>query len=480
MWNTILKFLPSVGLWIIGGGLQVSGVEIPWLGFTLIGLGFICLTIPGFHYWKVLKGKSIKNFNVKTEISMEKVSKRKHLPDTLIAMHRRLIELQKKKASSINVQAKQLENILPTLADRLGTVNLKDWPKFKRSIKSRIRRVIPRRPKKIWRKPFDIIKWREKVHIVAINEAVKMRDELFNSKEWTFKDGLKISEWLDGYDLGVKKLRDNDKQWNALFMSLNPYFDDKVLRQLIDKNINFSYMYNNISLIIHYSEKWKNNEFSLMLHEALVGSPISPEKAELALGEIQGDITKRFEEIEKPKLFEIICRTKLIGLPINRLENGTFQASKAGVSGPPVTIKHLGDLTTVNRVAMSPMIIFTRADKKYWESSKSIEVLPQNEQLVINPTRGLTWNTQNPKVWELVGLPLTMAKWELLVLPIILIRVTDGNDVGIRFEKGEICELVIQFSIRTDKGNPTLPEQRITLRRSDIKDSPFYKVLDNK
>jgi hypothetical protein len=52
MWKRILQFLPSIGLFVIGGGLQLSGVEIPWLGFSLIGLGGLLLIIPLYSWLK--------------------------------------------------------------------------------------------------------------------------------------------------------------------------------------------------------------------------------------------------------------------------------------------------------------------------------------------------------------------------------------------------------------------------------------------
>lgn len=290
MWNKIKIFLPSIGFWIIGGGLQISGVEIPWLGFTLIGLGFVLLVIPGYQYWKSSRSKSIKK-------DFEKeVDKSENLPNTLTEMHRRLVELQKKKASHTIVTAKQQEDVMPSLADRLGTIKYDDWPKFKNNLKSRLHKAVPRKPKKLWSNFFVRMKWRERARVALLSESVKMKEELFNSKKWTFEDLFKISNWLDGYDWGVKKLRDNDRVWKTLFESISHYSKDEELKKLIDKHIDFSYIYNNISLIIKYSEKFKDNEFSLMLHEALIGSPISPEKAELALSEILKKIDCRMSE----------------------------------------------------------------------------------------------------------------------------------------------------------------------------------------
>ena len=216
------------------------------------------------------------------------------------------------KASHTKVNAKQLEQVLPTLADRMGTVKLRDWYKFERNVKSRIRRAMPRRN---FRRPFSFIefaKWRERVHLVALSVAVQVKEELFQSKEWTFEDGVKISEWLDGYDWGVKKLRDNDPQWKALYESIGHYLKDEKLRELIERHIDFSYIYNNQSLIVHYSHKFKDNVFSLMLHETLIGSPISPEKAEMALSEVLEQIEYRLGEIGTGESGIIISNIRVV------------------------------------------------------------------------------------------------------------------------------------------------------------------------
>lgn len=57
-WKSLVKFLPSIGSWVIAGGLQVSGIEKPLLGYFLMGLGIVLLIIP---FWspirKMVKGK---------------------------------------------------------------------------------------------------------------------------------------------------------------------------------------------------------------------------------------------------------------------------------------------------------------------------------------------------------------------------------------------------------------------------------------
>jgi hypothetical protein len=52
MWKTALKYIPTVAMLIIGGGLEVSGVEIPWLGYSLMIIGGFLLIIPA---WPTIK-----------------------------------------------------------------------------------------------------------------------------------------------------------------------------------------------------------------------------------------------------------------------------------------------------------------------------------------------------------------------------------------------------------------------------------------
>lgn len=114
-------------------------------------------------------------------------------------------------------------------------------------------------------------------------------------------DGAKVSDWLDGYHWGIKELRDNDSQWKALFESISHYLRDRQLRRLTEKHIDVSLTYNSVCLGTYYSGRFPKSPFSLMLHETLVGSPISPEKAEMALSELLSDIEKRLAELQEEK-----------------------------------------------------------------------------------------------------------------------------------------------------------------------------------
>lgn len=266
---------------------QWAQIILPFI-FGAICIFFIVLLVRIFRQTKNLP---------KTE--------KANLTDILTAMHRRLVELQKEKASHTKISFRQYEEVMPSLANRMGTVKLKDWYEFKRNLESRFRRAIPRRnfrrlsnPKRWFR---EFVKWKEQVHLTALSIALELKNELFQSKEWTFEDGTKAAKWLDGYDWGVQKLRDNDPQWKGLYESIGSYLKDDVLPNLITRHIGLSYIYNNICLIIHYSSKFKDDVFSLMLHETLVGSPISPVEIDSALSEILRDIDKRMTDTKKKR-----------------------------------------------------------------------------------------------------------------------------------------------------------------------------------
>lgn len=281
------------------GGILMYGITHPYIIMPIIII-VSCL---------VLLKRTFKKKVEQTGKQPTIIVPSKTLTETLTEMHRRLVELQKEKASKTRIREKQFEKILPTLADRMGTVKLEDWPRFRRKFELRIRRAVP--PFQHWRyfeRPFKLRdymrkrqEWKQQAYYAALSVASKVKDELFHTKEWTFEDGIKVSDWVDGYNWGIKKLRDEDMLWTELHNSISHYYKDEILRELIERHNDFSLIYNNISLMIYYSRKFPNNEFSFMLCETLIGSPISPEKAEVALGEIQGNIKKRLDEIQEGK-----------------------------------------------------------------------------------------------------------------------------------------------------------------------------------
>ncbi len=241
---------------------------------------------------------------------------KKNLTDTLTAMHRRLIELQQEKALHTDVSLEQLKKALPALADRAGAVKLEDWPKFKQETQLRILKTIPPKPRMNLGGKFNYKKWarlkeeyKERVYHSALLVTREVKDELFHTKEWALADCIKVSEWLDGYGWGVKELRDNDQQWKPLYESIdNQLRIDDTLNVLIKEHIDLSYIYNSGCLIIHYSGKFKKDDiYSLILYEALMGSPMSPEQADMDLTKVLGRIEGRLKEMNNVKTTIVRC-----------------------------------------------------------------------------------------------------------------------------------------------------------------------------
>jgi hypothetical protein len=277
---------------------------VPILFFILAVLIFLTLGVYLLFHTitdKFTKKPISHTTKASVEFKTKPANKDEGLPDILTAMHRRLVGLQKVKASHTKIGLKKFEAVMPTLADKMGTVKLKEWPKFEKEIKRRLRKAIPQ-PKYRRRFTFwEFMRWRERARLMALSVASQVQKELFQSKEWTFEDGVKISEWLDGYHWGVKELRDNDPHWKALFESISTHLKDEKLSDLINKHLDFSYVYNNVCLIFHYSENFSKTSFLSMLHETLIGSPISPEKAEIALSEILSKVDDRLKQLSRSK-----------------------------------------------------------------------------------------------------------------------------------------------------------------------------------
>jgi hypothetical protein len=228
------------------------------------------------------------------------------LCENLTYMHRRLIEIQKEKALKTNIKYNQWEKSMPTLAIKLGIEKYNNLSQLKKMIKERIVKGIPR-PRYNGR--FSFKKWaeyrarvadyREKIENRGLSVASEIKNEIFKSKKWTLEDGNTMSQWLDGYQWGVKDIRDNDQHWRTSYESISDYFSDEILSSLIQQHKDISYMYNNVSLILYYSSKFPKTSFASNLHEVLVGSSISPIDSELALAEILVKIKKRLSEISR-------------------------------------------------------------------------------------------------------------------------------------------------------------------------------------
>ena len=73
--------------------------------------------------------------------------------------------------------------------------------------------------------------------------------------------------------------------------------NDPILRELIGKHMSLSYAYCSALLQKGYGDRLPRGDFSHILHSALVGSGIGPDKIQLALSEILERIEYRLKEI---------------------------------------------------------------------------------------------------------------------------------------------------------------------------------------
>lgn len=281
----LYQFWLGIGLFLLallfGLGLPMIIPATPFNGILIIIAGII-ISIP-FLIWAYIlyirQGRKIISDEAITKLNS------KFLINTLTRMHQRMMELQKVKLSK-KFNLKQFENALPVLMDKLGLVELDKWDNFEKSIRKRINRAIGKKRT-----------GGRNAYFKAICEASRIKKELVQSQNWTLEDALKIGEWLDGYRWGIGELRDNDPQWKALWESINSYLVNNKFRKLIQKHVDFSYAYTNASLIAGYSRKYRASIRLSILYEVLVGSPISPEKIDLELSKILGDIEKQMSAV---------------------------------------------------------------------------------------------------------------------------------------------------------------------------------------
>ena len=229
------------------------------------------------------------------------IARSKTLNNTLTEMHERLLALQKQKTSHTTVNSNKLEQVLPTLLETMGLMQQKEYPKFKDKVRRRVQQRISKPLQSIRRlsRFQEFVRKREVVQDAALSVGSEIIKELLDSKNWSFEDVVKIAEWIDRWEWGVKLLRDQDKGWNKLYKSVKPYLRDAELRAFIQEHINLSYAYNNFNLMIQYTASHPKGSFGETLHEWLIGSTISPIQMEDELNKILEKIEERLEALEE-------------------------------------------------------------------------------------------------------------------------------------------------------------------------------------
>lgn len=188
--SIIFIFLPQYidSIWDLAekmSGRTITVHHVMWVYWITVPIAIVMF---GIAIWAIRSSKNT------VEVKTETVDKSTNLTETLTAMHRRLIGIQKEKASQTKIGLRQLDKVSPMLADRMGTIKLNDWPKFKDEVKRRLQRAMPHQN---YLHPLGFIQLMEKREIAALSVASQIRKELFQTKEWTFEDTKIISKWLD-------------------------------------------------------------------------------------------------------------------------------------------------------------------------------------------------------------------------------------------------------------------------------------------
>jgi hypothetical protein len=247
----------------IASYIPLSGEHIAMLVGLIVGLGIV-----GVLVWMYV--------DTRREFTTQR------LQDSLKEMHKRLLRLKDMRLTQAQPDLKQMEITIPVLMDKLELVDLDRWNNFVESIARQMKRSITEQSKRKGTWPYKVA-----------GVASKIRKDLANSRTWTVADLDIIADWLDSQSWGLRELRDNDKQWNKLYELIEPFTRDSKLRALISKHISVSYGSCGILLVISYAKRWPTSIPLAVLHEALIGSPLSPVKISFALSEILGDIDKR-------------------------------------------------------------------------------------------------------------------------------------------------------------------------------------------
>lgn len=206
-----------------------------------------------------------------------------YLQNTLKEMHKRMLHLKDIKLSQTQADIGEINMMIPVLMDKLDLVDMSRWDKFVGNMSKQMKRSITERAKKqgTW-------------HYMVAGAASRIIKDLVNSRHWATADLDILVDWLDSQKWGLRELRDSDnKHWNKLRESIEPFSRDSKLRELIGKHISLSYGSCSMLLVTNYSEKWPNSVPLAVLHATLIGSPLNPVKIDLALSEILGDIDKR-------------------------------------------------------------------------------------------------------------------------------------------------------------------------------------------
>lgn len=248
----------------------------PWYLWLILPIGILVLLV-----WAYV--------DTRREESSKTDTKHENLIGILRGMHDRMMYLKEKRLKQ-KFNKKHFEDACPLLFAQLG---IGEWETYEKRLAKRAKRHIPKSHEKKAK-----IGWRYRL-VGEVKESVK---ELVNSKNWQIDDLVKAGGHLDSIHMGLGELRDKDEQWQGLFKFIRPYTIDSILRGLIDSYISHSYAFCSTLLLISYGNRLPKHEFGRMLCSALTSSNISPDKIEIALGEILEKITERLKILDERDL----------------------------------------------------------------------------------------------------------------------------------------------------------------------------------
>lgn len=321
-------------------------------GFVLLVLG-ILFTIFVF---KINSSKA----QIEIDDAQTNISKEDNLTEILINMHKRMIYLTQKQFDN-RITKKQLDDSAPLILDKLELVRLDKYKDFKVKVGKRLRRVIPKSPKK--RKG---VFWNFKV----ISKADEIKRELIDSKKWQVDDMVKVGNCLDDLGMGIGNVRNNDTEWQNMLDKVQVYMKDNKLNQLIYTHISCSYAICTAMLEQVYSKKTCRKDYEKIAHSVLVDSGLTPERIALELNNIIIEINNRLQEIDLMEKGNKFVNMENIKVNVNAKD--TDKATGMNIDNVPTKLSGVEIDVNADNVKEATGLKVTSENTRFALSSKVI------------------------------------------------------------------------------------------------------------
>ena len=173
-----------------------------------------------------------------------------------------------------------------------------------------------------------------------------------------------------------------------------------------------------------------------------------------------------------PELFEIKWMHDSVSMLIAKDGQGKWVVGSDFVTATLISIKNISDVIDVQQLTIVPGIRFFEG--RNYRSTSAISFRPHlfEQDLEMPPdivsTVGLEWVIKSPFLWEMSGLPLTLANGQSLMLPRIYFLIGDITEIGKHFDAGEGCAFAVRLTIRTNRGSQEIPELLLELKPSGM------------